>query len=141
MESYEEMKDRQQAEFNAFPMMFAFTPQAFAEGMARLGLDPEDQDKIYSCGDTGGFYRKEDAPALHEMMRRFKDELADAMQDDLFAVKAIRYELANHEYIVTNDPIDALETLDITLEAVRASERLQNLLNTAIRGLKGANGW
>ena len=78
---------------------------------------------------------------MREMLARFKRELADAMQDDLFAVRAIRYELANHEYGITYDPTDALESLYITIEAVQASERLQNLLNTAIRGLKGANGW
>ena len=35
---YQEMRNRQQAEVNAFPMFFAFNKQQFAEGMRKLGL-------------------------------------------------------------------------------------------------------
>lgn len=35
---YQEMRNRQQAEINAFPMFFAFNKQQFAEGMRTLGL-------------------------------------------------------------------------------------------------------
>ena len=37
---YQEMRNRQQAEVNAFPMFFAFNKQQFAEGMRKLGLSP-----------------------------------------------------------------------------------------------------
>ena len=37
---YQEMRNRQQAEANAFPMFFAFNKQQFAEGMRKLGLSP-----------------------------------------------------------------------------------------------------
>ena len=33
---YQEMRNRQQAEVNAFPMFFAFNKQQFAEGMRKL---------------------------------------------------------------------------------------------------------
>ena len=35
---YQELRDRQQEEVNAFPMFFAFDQRQFAEGMRRLGL-------------------------------------------------------------------------------------------------------
>ena len=34
---YQEMRNHQQAEVNAFPMFFAFNKQQFAEGMRKLG--------------------------------------------------------------------------------------------------------
>ena len=37
---YQEMRNRQQAEVNAFPMFFAFNKQQFAEGMRKLGCPP-----------------------------------------------------------------------------------------------------
>ena len=39
---YQEMRNRQQAEINAFPMFFAFNKQQFAEGMRTLGLSLSD---------------------------------------------------------------------------------------------------
>ena len=59
MNRYAELKRRQQAEFSAFPMQFAFSDRQFAEGMAALGLEPTDTDKVYKA-PGGGFYRRED---------------------------------------------------------------------------------
>ena len=47
MNRYADLKQRQQQEFSAFPMQFAFSDQQFAEGMAALGLEPTDTDKIW----------------------------------------------------------------------------------------------
>ena len=47
MESYREMKERQQKEFNAFPLAFAFNEDQFEQGMNRLGLDVSETDKVY----------------------------------------------------------------------------------------------
>ena len=44
---YQEMRNRQQAEVNAFPMFFAFNKQQFAEGMRKLGLSPSDTEKSW----------------------------------------------------------------------------------------------
>ena len=43
---YQEMRNRQQAEVNAFPMFFAFNKQQFAEGMRKLGLSPSDTRQV-----------------------------------------------------------------------------------------------
>lgn len=45
---YQEMRNRQQAEVNAFPMFFAFNKQQFAEGMRKLGLSPSDTRQVCS---------------------------------------------------------------------------------------------
>ena len=52
---YQEMRNRQQAEVNAFPMFFAFNKQQFAEGMRKLGLSLSDTRQV--CSIFGGGYR------------------------------------------------------------------------------------
>ena len=51
---YQEMRNRQQAEINAFPMFFAFNKQQFAEGMRTLGLSLSDTCQM--CSIFGGGY-------------------------------------------------------------------------------------
>ena len=57
--TYSELKERQQQEINAFPFIWAFNESQLADGMRRLGLDPEkDKDKLCNIGG-GGIIRKE----------------------------------------------------------------------------------
>ena len=48
MNRYVELKRRQEKEVNEFPMFFAFSKEQFSEGMKKLGLEPDEKDKIYS---------------------------------------------------------------------------------------------
>ena len=54
MESYKEMKERHQAEVNAFPFGFAFSGEQFREMMEGWGLKEDDTDMIYRI-PGGGF--------------------------------------------------------------------------------------
>lgn len=81
MNRYADLKQRQQKEFDAFPMQFAFSDRQFAEGMAALGLTPADTDKIYKA-PGGGFYRREDGPRFKAMLDRFDRELQEAIAGD-----------------------------------------------------------
>ena len=78
---YQEMRTRQQAEVNAFPMFFAFNKQQFAEGMRKLGLSPSDTRQVCSIFG-GGYCRKSDAAKLNEMFTRHRKELEDAIASD-----------------------------------------------------------
>ena len=78
MNRYVELKQRQQEEYNAFPMQYAFSDRQFAEGMAALGLTPADTDKIYKV-PGGGFYRRQDSQRLKDMFDRFDRELSEAI--------------------------------------------------------------
>lgn len=71
---YQEMRNRQQAEVNAFPMFFAFNKQQFAEGMRKLGLSPSDTRQVCSIFG-GGYCRKSDVAKLNEMFTRHRKEL------------------------------------------------------------------
>ena len=129
MNRYADLKLRQQQEFDAFPMIFAFSDKQLAEGMDSLGLAPTDTDKIYKA-PGGGFYRKEDSPRLKEMMDRFDRELQEAIASDQtgdgFIYEMFLYELESHEYGYTRDPEEALDALGYTWEQVQEDTKLLN---------------
>lgn len=129
MNRYANLKQRQQEEFNAFPMQYAFSKQQFTEGMAALGLTPADTDKICRA-PGGGFYRREDGPRLKEMMDRFDRELQEAIASDRtgagFIYEMFLYELESHEYGYTRDPEEALDALGYTWEQVQEDAKLLN---------------
>ena len=134
MNRYADLKQRQQEKFNAFPMQYAFSNQQFAEGMAALGLEPTDTDKIYKA-PGGGFYRREDGPRLEEMMERFDRELAEAIARDKtgngFIFEMFLFELRNHEYGYTMDLDETLDALDYTAEEILWDPRLKHGIEKA----------
>ena len=116
MNNYQQLKERHQKEFDIFPIVFAFSNEQFAEGMAKLGLAETDTDKIYKLGGTGGFYRRTDSQTLADMLERHKNEMTEAFKNDDFLFQAISYELSNHEFIITYDPEPTLEALGLSLD-------------------------
>lgn len=137
METYQELRDRQQKEVNAFPMVFAFSDKQFAEAMRELGLDPTETDKVYAIPGTGGFYRRSDAPALHEMFDRHERERQEAIEADEtgdgFVFQMFREELANHEYSYTGELDETIEALGLTTEEINSSPKLLHGLEKAIK--------
>ncbi len=134
MNTYEQLKNRQQKESNAFPLGAAFSNTQFAEMMQKWGLTVNDTDKILSIG-YGCFIRKTDRAAFHEMLERHSKEMEDAIADDKtgygFIYDMFITELANHEYCITHDLHDTLNALDLTAEQLAADERLLNGLTQA----------
>jgi hypothetical protein len=136
MNDYLEMKKRHQDEVNAFPMAFAFSNKQFEEGMKKLGLDPSDTDKIYSIG-AGGFIRRSDSERLDEIFKRHSEEMENAINNDItgegFIFNMFNYELANHEYIVTDDVEDTLNAFGLTMEEVNSNPALKKGLRSACK--------
>ena len=134
MNRYADLKQRQQQEFSAFPMQYAFSNRQFAEGMAALGLQPTDTDKIYKA-PGGGFYRREDSQRLYDMMERFDREMQEAVAEDKtgdgFIYEMFLYELGNHEYDITMDLDETLDALGYTLKVIQADARLSHGLEKA----------
>ena len=136
MNAYQEMKNRQQKEFDAFPMSAAFSNQQFKDMMQKWGLTVNDTDKICSIG--GGCYiRKTDKEALCALINRLNNEKENAIAADLtgdgFIFDMFVYELANHEYCITYDLEDTLDALGLTAEQINADKRLTHGLNKAIK--------
>lgn len=140
MNRYAQMKQRQQREFNAFPMQFAFSEKQFAEGMEQLGLNPSETDNVYKA-PGGGFYRKEDSQRLKEMFGRFDQGMKEAVAADKtgdgFIYEMFLYELENHEYSYTGELDEALEALGYTLADVLADGRLAHGLQKAMQAATG----
>ena len=131
---YAEMKREHQAEIDNFPMFFAFGNDQFDENIKKVGLTPEDTDKILSIG-YGGFIRKEDREKFLNMMESHDKELQQAIKADKtgegFIKDMFLYELGNHEYIVTGRFEDTLDAVGLTLEEVKENEALEHGLITA----------
>ena len=134
MKNYTELKERQEKEFNAFPMVFAFNDKQFREGMEKLGLTVSDTDKVYK-NHYGGIYRRTDSELLKNILERHTDELTTAIYKDQdgtgFIFSMFNYELANHEYCYTYDITDTINALGLTVEEINKSEALINGLRLA----------
>ena len=132
MNKYYELKQKQEKERNDFPMFFAFNKKQFNEGMEKLGLDSNDIDKIYNIG-YGGFIRKKDSEKFTGLFDKHNNEMQTFINSDTtgegFVFDMFRYELANHEYIITCSLADTLDALDLTLEEVNNNKLL-------LKGLK-----
>lgn len=136
MNEYAELRQRQQAEFDALPLGFAFSQKQFNEMMAGWGLDPEeDLDKILSI-PGGGYVQKKDAALLHQTVERHDAEMAAAIAGDKtgegFIYQMFLYELDNHEYGYTRDTEDTLDALDYTAEEVLGNPRLKRGIEKAV---------
>ena len=133
---YQILKDRQQKEFNAFPMGAAFSQKQFEEMMAKWGLLPTDTDKILHIG-SGCYIRKTDREAFHELVDRLDREKQEAIAADTTGDGIIKdmflYELANHEYCITYDLDDTLDALGLTVDEINADPRLLRGLEKALK--------
>lgn len=133
--AYEDLRNRQEKEFNDFPLMFAFSDKQFKEGMEAWGLKETDTDKILSIG-AGGFVRKSDGEAMHEMTARHSAQMKEAIESDTtgedFIKQMFLYELANHEFSYTGDLEPAFTALGLTAEEVSKSPALKHGLQLAI---------
>ena len=135
MNRYTHLRQRQQEEFNALPLGFAFGRKQFDRMMEDWGLDPEkDLGKICSIG-AGGYVQKKDVGLLRQASERHREELAAAIAEDEtgdgFIFEMFLCELDNHEYGYTQDTEDALDALGYTAEEVLGDPRLKRGIEKA----------
>lgn len=141
MNAWQELREKQQAEVNAFPIHFAFGIDQINRKIAKLNLDPEHyQDQIYGIG-AGGFVLKEDYPALLEMFKRHQTEREEAIAADATGDGIIfdmfYTELVNHEYGYTGIFGDTLEHLGYSMADIEADPRLKLGLEKAAKKIMG----
>lgn len=116
MKTYQQLKISQAKEMNEFKgIFFAFSNDQFKEGMEKVGLASTDTKLIFSLG-AGGYILKTRANNFGNMLKRHTQELKDLRKSEKELVKAIAYELSNHEFCITGDVTDALEILNLTIE-------------------------
>ena len=131
---YKEWKEKRQAEIDALPIRFAFSNKQFEELCSYFGITEEEApEKLYSFG-YGGFHLKTDSSLIYGTLKRWSGEEDRLMkEDDEFALSAIRYELANHEYCISYDNETVLEALGLSLSDIKEDERLRRLWKQAKR--------
>ncbi len=134
---YAELKDRQQKEFNTFPIGFAFSKEQFTEEMERLGVT--DKNDLLGIGG-GGFIRAADKNAYIEMCARFTDEVNEEISADPtgagFVADMFETELSNHEYIITGDLSETLDACGLTEKEVMETPKLKNGLEIALKNYR-----
>lgn len=134
MGKYIEYKDEFEKTVNDFPMMFAFSNEQLEQGKKQLGVT--DNKDLISIGN-GGFIKKTDKQAYLDMVDDLKEKLDQGLNDDEFLYEAFLYELGNHEYCITYDLTDILDTLCLDEEQVRNNARMNKILNTALDNYLG----
>jgi len=100
--------------------------------MESLGLNSSETGKIYSAG-AGGYYRKTDSEQLRSMVNRHKEEMKEAMLDEIFVYDMFYYELGNHEYTYTGSIADTLDSLGLTIDEVNNNGLLTRCLDKACK--------
>ncbi len=135
MNRYDELKEKQQNEFNSFPVAFAFSDEQFKEGMKKLGLNENDTEKVTSIG-AGGFIKKTDVKDYINMHKKFEQEIKDEINNqttgEQFAKDMFESELANHEYGYTLELEDTLDALGYTIDEINNNDNLKNGLKLAL---------
>jgi hypothetical protein len=111
----------------AFPKFFAFNDEQFEEGLKKLNVTIKE---IYSI-EGGGFIKKTDSDKYAELWETISKENEEAMKNPSFVYEAFRYELGNHEYCITYDETDTLESLNLTSEEVDKNPMLETQLEKA----------
>lgn len=125
MNAYQELKSRQQARVDAFPLGAAFSDKQFAEMMTnRFGLQntPEDRKKIISLG-YGAYIRKSDKEAFVALMTGINKELEEFLGDDANFISACEYEFGNHECQIGGDWEAGLRSLGLSYATLTDRQR------------------
>lgn len=134
MNRYEELREKHQKEYNAFPQSFAFDDNQLKEGLKELGLNENDTHKVIGI-PGGGFIRATDEEKYIEMLKRHNREHQEQISLDKDGTGYIKdmfiTELINHEYGYTNDLEDTLVALGLNYEDIIKSESLKNGLELA----------
>lgn len=112
-QTYAGLKAKHRDEMNAFEgIFFAFSNEQFIEGMEKIGLQKDQTHEIYKLM-AGGFILKNRSKAFKGMMNRHEAEMKAFRKDQKNLLDALVYELKNHEYCITYDVSDALNSLGL----------------------------
>ena len=91
---YREFKERQQKEFNKFPLGCAFTNEDFEKMKKELPL-VNNKDKYLHIGG-GVFIRKSDKKEFDKLNSKLKKEKKQFIKNNFY--DAVLYELRNHVF-------------------------------------------
>lgn len=136
MDTYQEIKSRQQKEVNNFPIGAAFSKKQFSEMLIKLGA--KDKSEVINVGG-GVFVHVKNKERFLNLFLRHAEEMDNAIKQDQngngFIFQMFLYELRNHEYGYTMDETDTLQSLDISKKDLQENKALKNGLRLAKKAI------
>lgn len=136
---YRDLRKRQQEKTDKLfkeTVFFAFNEKQLQEGMKQIGA--RFTSELYRLGSTGGFYKKTDAPKIHQLFSDLAAERAEAFKNGgaEFAKEAFLEEMANHEYGYTYDLDPVFDALGFTEDEVASTPYLAEGLRMAMESIR-----
>lgn len=132
---YQEFTKKYKKLLNDFEgIFFAFSDKQFFESAKKLGINAnkkEELKKIVSIG-TGGYILKTKVKDFNEMFKKKDTEFKKLMKNESFAYDTFLYELRNHEYCITCDITDTLNSLGYAMEEIKKDKILSTSLIKAM---------
>lgn len=114
---YVVLKDKQQQEFDNFPLYWAFGEKQYKDLLEKLNLTEEQARTEIVSGPVGCLMLKSDVPKFEEMLEKHTNELQEAITNDKNGIGFIKdmfcSELYNHEYLYTRDLTQTLMSLGL----------------------------
>ena len=132
---YSALRKRQQEKINKVfheTVFFAFNEEQFNHGMEKIGA--RFTSELYRLGNSGGYYKKTDAPKIRQLFSDLEAERVEAFRNGgaEFAKEAFLEEMANHEYGYTYDLDPVIEALGFTEDEVAGTPYLAEGLQMAL---------
>ena len=137
-----EMNKAHEKDIADFPFVWAFTNEQMEQGMKeKWGLDFHKKAhlKLIASIGAGGYIRKEDSKAMHEMFERQTAEKKQFAKDFKQLVGIIKAEMANHEYWYTLDSTDTLNALTPYIDNPRFAEAWKKAQKEYMKEAEEAN--
>ena len=134
MTTYRELKrEITESASNYSGIFWAFNDKQFKKGLAELGLNGADvaSGKLAKLG-AGGFILADKKESYWKHIDGLHAKMKQALKNEAFLLEALIYELINHEFIITYDATDALESLSLKVDDV-PSELLKEAKREAVR--------
>jgi len=135
---YLTLKKQHEKEINDFPLFFAFNDEQFKEGLKKLNTTKENLRSIMG----GGFIKKEDVKKWQNLHLKQYNEHKNNFKNEKYVYDMFRYELGNHEFIITYDETETLGSLNLTFNELNKNKFLLVLFEKAKKDyLKDADTW
>jgi hypothetical protein len=117
--TYHELRQKHMDELDNFKGIFhAFTDAQFEDGLEKFGLILDDAKEKVAQLMAGSFILKNRCDAFHSMLNAHHTEKQGLFKDEQFLLRALTYELCNHEYCYNCDETDALDALGLEYDDV-----------------------
>lgn len=136
--TYTQFNNWVQDKVNALPVHYAFGERQFNEMLEKHfnGMSVADAPKLLYGNGCGGYYLKSDAELIRNTFAEIDETKNRLIAEDTtgsgFIYQMFIYELANHEYIITQDITDTMDAVGISADDLEANPALKYGLKQAI---------